>query len=79
MTGCNRFIPLPFGADMEESICQIEIVSNGNDFVARVASGMGGSREILSSRFSELLNQLISELHAEFEPDLQEVELEPDF
>ncbi|HIH78747.1 MAG: hypothetical protein QF822_05680 [Candidatus Poseidoniia archaeon] len=64
---------------MEESICQIEIVSNGNDFVARVASGMGGSREILSSRFSELLNQLISELHAEFEPDLQEVELEPDF
>ena len=64
---------------MEESICQIEIESNGGNFVARVASGMGGSRELHSSRFEELLNQLISELHAEFEPDLQKEELEPEF
>ena len=64
---------------MEESICQIEIESNGSNFVARVASGMGGSRELQSSRFDDLLNQLISELHAEFEPDLQKEELEPEF
>ena len=64
---------------MEESICQIEIVSNGGDFVARVASGMGGSRELQSTRFEELLNQLISELHAEFEPDLQGEQLDPEF
>ena len=64
---------------MEESICQIEIESKGGDFVARVASGMGGSRELQSTRFEELLNQLISELHAEFEPDLQGEETEPDY
>ena len=64
---------------MEESICQIEIESNGGNFVARVASGMGGSRELHSSRFEELLHQLISELHAEFEPDLQREEPEPEF
>ena len=63
---------------MEESICQIEIASNGGNFVARVASGMGGSRELQSSRFEELLNQLISELHAEFQPDLHG-EPEPEF
>ena len=62
---------------MEESICQIEIESSGGDFVARIASGMGGSREIQSARFDELLNQLISELHAEFEPDLQREAIEP--
>ena len=64
---------------MEESICQIEIESNGSNFVARVASGMGGSRELQSSRFNELLNQLISELHAEFEPDLQGEQRDPEF
>ena len=64
---------------MEESICQIEIESSGGDFVARIASAMGGSREIQSSRFEELLNQLISELNAEFEPDLQGAALEPEF
>ena len=64
---------------MEESICQIEIESNGSNFVARVASGMGGSRELQSSRFDDLLNQLISELHAEFEPDLQGEQLDPEF
>ena len=64
---------------MEESICQIEIESVGNDFIARIASAMGGSREIQSARFNELLNQLISELHAEFEPDLQREAIEPEF
>ena len=64
---------------MEESICQIEIESNGSNFVARVASGMGGSRELRSTRFEELLNQLINELHAEFQPDLQGEEPEPEF
>ena len=64
---------------MEESICQIEIESNGGNFVARVASGMGGSRELRSTRFEELLNQLINELHAEFQPDLQREALEPEF
>ena len=64
---------------MEESICQIEIESSGGNFVARVASGLGGSRELHSSRFDELLNQLISELHAEFQPDLQGEQRDPEF
>ena len=64
---------------MDESICQIEIESKGGTFVARVASGMGGSRELRSDRFEELLNQLISDLHAEFEPDLKGEETEPEF
>ena len=64
---------------MEESICQIEIESAETDFVARVTAGMGGAREIRSIRFDSLLNLLMSELHAEFEPDLQGEETEPDY
>ena len=64
---------------MEESICQIEIESGKTDFVARVTSSMGGAREIRSIRFDSLLNLLMSELHAEFEPDLQREALEPEF
>ena len=64
---------------MEESICQIEIESSKTDFVARVTSSMGGTREIRSIRFESLLNLLMSELHAEFEPDLRGEETEPDY
>ncbi len=64
---------------MEESICQIEIESGKTGFVARVTSSMGGAREIRSIRFDSLLNLLMSELHAEFEPDLRGEETEPDY
>ena len=64
---------------MEESICQIEIESGKTDFVARVTSSMGGAREIRSIRFDSLLNLLMFELHAEFEPDLRGEETEPDY
>jgi hypothetical protein len=64
---------------MEESICQIEIESVGANFVARVTSSMGGTREIRSIRFDSLLNLLMFELHAEFEPDLRGEETEPDY
>ena len=64
---------------MEESICQIEIESAGANFVARVTSSMGGTREIRSIRFDSLLNLLMFELHAEFEPDLRGEETEPDY
>ncbi|HIN08446.1 MAG TPA: hypothetical protein EYM67_02300 [Candidatus Poseidoniales archaeon] len=64
---------------MEESICQIEIESSKTDFVARVTSSMGGTREIRSIRFDSLLNLLMFELHAEFEPDLRGEETEPDY
>jgi hypothetical protein len=64
---------------MEESICQIEIESGKTDFVARVTSSMGGTREIRSIRFDSLLNLLMFELHAEFEPDLRGEETEPDY
>jgi len=40
---------------------------------------MGGAREIRSIRFDSLLNLLMSELHAEFEPDLRGEETEPDY
>ena len=64
---------------MEESICQIEIESAKTDFVARVTTSMGGAREIRSIRFDSLLNLLMFELHAEFEPDLRGEETEPDY
>ena len=56
---------------MEESICRIELEVEDKIYIAKVQTGMGGSREYRSPRFDGLLNQLMSELQAEFEPDIE--------
>ncbi len=64
---------------MEESICRIELESSDGVYIAKIQSDMGGPREYQSSSFDGLLSQLMTELQSELEPDLSEVEIEPDF
>jgi len=56
---------------MEESICRIELEIEDKIYIAKVQTDMGGPREYQSRRFDGLLNQLMSELQAEFEPDFE--------
>ena len=56
---------------MEESICRIELEIEEATYIAKVQTDMGGAREYRSTRFDGLLNQLMSELQAEFEPDFE--------
>ncbi len=56
---------------MEESICRIELEIEDATYIAKVQTDMGGPREYRSTRFDGLLNQLMSELQAEFEPDFE--------
>lgn len=56
---------------MEESICRIELEIEDATYIAKVQTDMGGPREYRSARFDGLLNQLMSELQAEFEPDFE--------
>ena len=51
---------------MEESICRIELETEDKTFIAKVQTDMGGPREYRSKRFDGLLNQVMSELQAEF-------------
>lgn len=52
---------------MEEILCNVELVKENNDIVARIQSDLGGVREYKSPNFEEVLEQLISDLQEEFE------------
>ncbi len=52
---------------MEEILCNVELVKDNNDFVARIQSDLGGMREYKSSNFEEVLEQLMIDLQEEFE------------
>ncbi len=52
---------------MEEVLCNVELVKENNDIVARVQSDLGGVREYKSSNFEEVLEQLMSDLQEEFD------------
>ena len=52
---------------MEEILCNVELVKDNNDFVARIQSDLGGMREYKSSSFEEVLEQLMIDLQEEFE------------
>ncbi len=52
---------------MEEILCNIELVIENKDFVARIQSDLGGMREYKSSNFLEVLEQLTIDLQEEFE------------
>ncbi len=53
--------------EMEEVLCNVELVKENNNFVARIQSDIGGMREYKSANFEEVLEQLVIDLQEEFE------------
>ncbi|MDY0293074.1 MAG: hypothetical protein RBQ77_00675 [Candidatus Methanomethylophilaceae archaeon] len=52
---------------MEEVLCNVELIKENNDFVAKIQSDLGGVREYKSPNFEEVLEQLMIDLQEEFE------------
>ena len=52
---------------MEELLCNIEIVKENNDFVAKIQSDLGGHREYRSQNYEDVLEQFLMDLQEEFE------------
>lgn len=52
---------------MEEVLCNIEIVKDNNNFIAKIQSDIGGMREYKSQNFEEVLEQMTMDLQEEFE------------
>ncbi|HKM09173.1 MAG TPA: hypothetical protein VJX93_01610 [Candidatus Methanomethylophilaceae archaeon] len=52
---------------MEEVLCNVEFMKENNDFVARIQSDLGGSREYKGPSFEEVLEQVVIDLQEEFE------------
>ena len=50
---------------MEETICRIEIVKEGREFVAK-AHTQGGAREYRNMIFEDMLRELVIDLQDEF-------------
>ena len=48
-------------------MCNVEIVKDNNNFIARIQSDLGGMREYKSSNFEEVLEQMTMDLQEEFE------------
>lgn len=53
--------------NMEETLCNIEILKNPRAFVGKVQSELGGSREYKSSNFEDVLEQIIMDVQDELE------------
>ena len=53
--------------EMEEVLCNVELVKENNDFVVKIQSDLGGVREYRSMSFEEVLEQLMQDLQEEFE------------
>lgn len=51
---------------MQELICNIEFEQSGNEFLGRLRTEMGGTREFAGITFEEVLNQIVVELEEEF-------------
>lgn len=52
---------------MEDVLCNVEIIKDNSEFVARIQSAYGGNREYKSPVFEEVLEQLTIELQEEFD------------
>jgi len=52
---------------MEEVLCNIEVIKENNDYVAKIQSDLGGLREYKSPNFEEVLEQMMIDLQEEFE------------
>ena len=51
---------------MEESLCRIEILKDGREYVARTHSQSGGNREYRDTVFEDMLTGLVIDLQEEF-------------
>ena len=52
---------------MEEVLCNVELVKDTNNFIARIQSDFGGMREYKSTNFEEVLEQMTMDLQEEFD------------
>ncbi|MCL4342798.1 MAG: hypothetical protein M1267_02955 [Candidatus Thermoplasmatota archaeon] len=51
---------------MQELICNIEFDRDGESFIAKLRTEIGGLREFTDSTFDSVLNQVMLELEEEF-------------
>lgn len=51
---------------MQELICNIEFERDGESFIAKLRTEMGGLREFSGTSFDIVLNQVMLELEEEF-------------
>ncbi len=51
---------------MQELICNIEFDQDGDTFIAKLRTEIGGLRELNGSSFDSVLNQVMLELEEEF-------------
>ncbi len=52
---------------MEEVLCNIEIIKENNDFVAKIQSDLGGIREYRSPNVEDVIEQFVMDLQDEFD------------
>jgi hypothetical protein len=52
---------------MEEELCNIEILKSPQVYIAKVQTDLGGTREIRSPTFEDMLRQITIDLQEEFE------------
>ena len=52
---------------MEEVLCNVELIKENNDYIAKIQSALGGLREYRSVNFEEVLEQMVIDLQEEFE------------
>jgi hypothetical protein len=52
---------------MEEVLCNVELIKEHNDYIAKIQSDLGGLREYRSPNFEEVLEQMTMDLQEEFE------------
>jgi len=53
------------GSMVEESLCRIEILKEGNEFVAKIQM-QAGTKEYRNTMFEDLLRELFIDLQEEF-------------
>jgi hypothetical protein len=58
------------GEIMEESLCSIEILKRPDSFLARIQTDLGGVREVKSTTFEGVLEQVVLDLQEEFDVTL---------
>ncbi|MEF8878934.1 MAG: hypothetical protein V5A64_00905 [Candidatus Thermoplasmatota archaeon] len=51
---------------MEQTVCNIEIVKDGRDFVARALMSDGTRREFRNQVFEDVVTEMVIELQEEF-------------
>jgi len=52
---------------VEEVLCNVELIKENNDYIAKIQSALGGLREYRSMNFEEVLEQMVIDLQEEFE------------